>query len=515
MSAIKKQIKKRVYKKKNYKLITDLWGTSLEWNEWEDIFRAEGPRIINLQESAVLNAGIGADQQKILREIWKILPRRISDLSTLATTAARIDNRINPSIKEIRYMINLKIACLLTQPNRWHMSLPAWKISQEIQQIWPVWKAGVAREFRFTFKKCLTPSKKAYNMTLINDNIFSEMGIKSLHIIAKHKQNLKKNTDSLTLTEWHVHGILWPGEGPSMSKDSFRYHFNKLKAALKKGRKKNQYRYDIIETHFDSVRDLPCLASYLARNYYEAVKYRNHVRNEAKGSNCPVPPDAGEDVRLYAPPSKKWDNHEWSSWKHTQQVTPYTQAYRRATGDVAWDKDIFRHDRDCKFDEDDRREIFKRACENVPDLPYNPSIMGRDGYVYQIQPVYQPWWGTLMFECRRKLTTLDYTLNRQTVPEIMGEIVYQLSIYQLYRLGQAEVGPDAMPSTTKIECLITGRRHAPNWGINKWPVHILDAMAQDSRVEGKWMNNSKRPRGKDRMKKQLTEKPKNSTQKHL
>lgn len=479
--------------KRIFTYLNDKWGEAEKTlNEWKAIFSRYKPIILKIDlEAKERSAGEG--EQKHLNEIWKELPRNIYELTMMATTTATMN------CNEIVYthsMIHKKIACLITKTNRWHLSEAGWKITQELQQLSSLWKENLCQEFRFSFCTELSPQEISYKMTLIRDNILSKTGLKSVHVLSKHKTQTRKIGDhTKTLTDWHIHGILWPEIGDEMTYSKFYYRINKLKIQLKEKKGKN-FRYGITGIHLSKIMDLQCLSSYLAKNYDEACQYRRHIKNLANGSNAPIPPDAAQHIHLYAPPKLKWGCIPWESWKHTTRLTQFMREYREASRWVAFDSsEMFNGKRDT-FNDSERREIFRQATMNFQDLPWNPTVRGRDGYIYAIRGICQPWWAPLMFELKRKSTREDYALSNQKVPEELGDIRYEISITQLHRLGQAEVAPFVTPSKTRIECPLTGRPHGPQRSIRGWCENQIRCMQKDSRAESKWMQNVRQKRKK-------------------
>lgn len=486
------------------------------------------PRLDEIHKQASLNAGGNStDSEKMEEEIWKLLPRVATTLARYAEVAARFDNGKN-SYSTLRQLALQKLACQLTSPNRWHLSEDAWKISQELQQLWPIWKAGLLREFRWSFKGDLTPEQIANKMTLIRDNILSEFGLRTVHVLTKHKKRSpekkrqkKEQTDDYT--EWHVHGYMWPMEWQRMTPDRFKCVFEHMKLDLRGGKKRGAYRYGLRETWWrNKILDLPRNAAYMAENYDAANTYRRARMQEYQGANLPIPPDAGHNVRFYAAPLTAWRNLPmakvkddprrtdrrtcsfrrsrkenpdfvyWQSWRGTQQVTPFAQALRRATAQVAREECIWPEETNRSFTTDDRREIYRRACQMVEDLPRIPTVRGRDGYVYRVRPGNAFWWETQFFYLDRLETPEDYRCQGLAVPDKFEPLSYDVTLHQLFRLGQAEVAPYATTPKFRPVSPLTGRPPKPDSTTVDVVGYLQLHVVADAQAEAKWRSRTTR-----------------------
>ena len=463
-------------------------------------------------------------------EIWKRLPNGVADLNDLASAAARYN------VDLVRGLALQKLACLLTSPNRWRWSWDAWKYSQSLQQLFPVWRAGFLREFRFSFDESLTPKQIHEKMSHIRDNIFEELGFRATYVLAKHRKKKKekegenwqfeepeqKGTEDRKndFTPWHVHGFLWPWHGSEQKPWKFTKQYARVQEAIKG----NLW---VTETYWRSPKDLPRAAAYLAFNYYRGTRYRQMLRERHKPSHEHLPQDAAEDVRLYSVPKIIWlapkndnqpqcrhdykcerprkrrDNAEyvpWNSLRTTGRLTPFCTAYRAAAARMADIHGLREERTEDKFDKHARKLIFERACHTVQDLPRVPTIVGYDGFVYRVVAGNALWFETPFYLLVRQEVPEDYTQlpedkanpNRRTVPEKLDEIAFPISLFDLHKLAQAELSAHVPRAEFRPVSPVTGKLPRPMCFAINIPRQVDQAAEADGILENLWMRRAKK-----------------------
>ena len=463
------------------------------------------------------NAAGGGDPEKTKAAVWRLLPNSVADLESLANAAAQYRFSLRGTALQ-------KLACLLTAPNRRKWSWDAWNYSQAAQQLFPVWKAGFLREFRFSFKSSLTPAEINDKMSHIRDNIFDKFGFRATYVLAKHpKRKLAQKNELETgagekvksgakeYTSWHVHGLLWPLAGPTAKPATFRAHYAKLQAAVENSRA-------VTETFWRKPKDLPRTVAYLAFNYYQACCYRRLLAEKYKPAHEQLPPDAAKGVRLFAVPEQLWlrsgkDRQEpasegrysrkrckkadpryvyWRTLRGTGRVTPFSKAYRSAAAEMAEAVGLEEDRIEDTFRISSRREIFRRACQDVEDIPRVPTVRGYDGFVYHVIVGNAQWWETAFYLLWRDEVPEDYTLLGQPVPEKLGEVAFPISLHALHKLGQAELSVHVPRANFRPVSPVTGKTPRPMCFPINIPAQVLKAAEIDGALEALWLRRAKK-----------------------
>jgi len=486
-----------------------------------------------IEEATAAGEGV---QEKLKTEIWKRLPTGVYELNNLASAASLYNSDL------LRGLALQKLACLLTAPNRRKWSWSAWQYSQALQQLFPVWRAGFLREFRLSFPKSLTPAEIHDKMSNIRSNIIEEFGFRTTYVIAKHRKTENKHKkerpedDDFQIeddecgktnrkseyTSWHVHGFLWPWRGPDESQSCFKYQYSQARIAIQG----NKW---VTETFWRSPNDLPRSAAYLAYNYHRGCQYRKMLcgRHRYKHPNEPFPTDAAKGVRLYSVPEHIWiaqesekqtqcrydrkydkpqkrkDNPDfvpWNSLRATGRLTPISAAYRAACVEMAKNEGLREERAGDKFDSHAREQIFQRACSTVQDLPRVPSVVGYDGFIYQIVAGNALWFETHFYLLVRQEVAEDYTLlpqnktkpNHTVVPKRLGQIAIPVSLFDLHKLGQAEVSIHVPPAQFRPVSPITGKLPKPICRTQNIPRQVSRAARIDGVLEAQWMRRAKK-----------------------
>jgi len=482
------------------------------------------PALREIRDKAT-KAGNG-DPEKTKAEVWKLLPAGVEKLNSMATAATWY------RVEIVRTTALQKLACLLTRPNRWGWSWDVWDYSQALQQLFPVWRisqtktkgntksnsekekktftTGFLREFRFSFSPDLSPEEISTKMSHLRDNVFEELDWRMTYVIAKHLKKGKKSEKS-AFTEWHVHGFAWPLAGPAFPPARFAREYARLRETVE-NRKKG---YGLSETYWRVIKDFPRAAAYLASNFYRAKCYRKMLREKHKPAHEPLPPDAAENVKLFAVPNHLWlapgkkavkqkpgdkkcdkamkrkDNPNFVHWRTqrgTGRVTAFSTAYRRAAEDVA----TSREREEEKMDVYGRRETFRRACQTVEDIPHVPSVVGFDGFVYQVIVGNAQWFETPFFLLWRDEVAEDYTLLKLPVPKQLGEVAVPISLYDLHKLGQAELTVHVPRATFRPVCPVTGKPPKPLCDKENIIWHVGRAIGIDAALEAQWLRRAKK-----------------------
>lgn len=462
------------------------------------------PTLQRIRDAAIA-AGQG-DPAKTKAAVWRLLPNSEVALESLANAAARY------GVSLVRGTALQKLACHLTAPNRRKWSWDAWEYSQALQQLFPVWQAGLLREFRFSFHESLSPPEISSKMSSIRDNIFEDFGFRTTYVLSKHKKETKKG-ETMKYTAWHVHGFLWPLAGPEENRRKFARQFSEIIKAVKKNK------WIAGDPYWRTPSDLPRAAAYLAFNYYRGTCYRRMLGEKYKPVHEQLPPDASEGVRLFSVPEQLWlrpgeerpqseknkkcdrpsrarkeDSRyvPWRTLRDTGRVTPFGSAYRAAAGEMATNYGMQETRQEDKFDTTSRREIFRRACQDTRDTPSVPTVMGYDGFVYHVIVGNAQWFETPFYLLWREEVPEDYTLLGKPVPEKMEEIAFPISLFALHKLAQAELSVHTPRANFRPVCPVTGKNPKPICLTINLPGQVGRAAEIDGALEAQWLRRAKK-----------------------
>jgi len=209
--------------------------------------------------------------------------------------------------------------------------------------------------------------------------------------------------------------------------------------------------------------------------------------------------------RKYDKAKKRKDNPEcvpWNSLRTTGRLTPISAAYRAACVEMAKSEGLREERAGDKFDGHAREQIFQRACSTVQDLPRVASVVGYDGFVYQVVPGNAVWFETQYFLLVRQEVPEDYILLPQdeyrphpaAVPKILGQIAIPISLFDLHKLGQAEVSIHVPPAQFRPVSPITGKLPKPICRPENIPRQVSRAARIDGVLEAQWMRRAKKKR---------------------
>ncbi len=463
--------------------------------EWKVVFKKYHPILWEAYSSAV-----GAEGDLDL-EIWKRLPTTTPELRTWAEVGARFCrvSKISPlgktygeGFNSIRYLSLRKLAMKLTAQNPWQMSSESWKLSQEIQQLWPLWKAGLLREFGMSFNNKPSPKEIARSMTLISENILDKRKISSFRVISRHQK--RKSSE---ITEWHVHGYVWPREGEQITKVNFRTRLSRLRKDFKEKRKKG-LRYNLKSLWMRDVglKSLARSASYIAGNLDKTKKLRAEILHKPKEYSLLSFENDIKWVRLVGHSEtigldKKGKPIPWESWRKAGRTTPFANAYRKSASKAAGEEG-----ENIPLTKGQRWKIFREAPEYIEDPPRIPTVRGEDGFIYEVHPGKAIWWETQFFYLVRLEEKDDYRLLGKKVPMKKRKVSFEkimihISLHDLFRLGQAEVAHYCKKANFRPVCPQTGRSPTPICEMINFPDAVLKGKRIDSIREEKWIRGIK------------------------
>ena len=418
-------------------------------------------------------------------ELWKRLPRSIPQLRFWAEVAActprtKLTSQDGRTIDEvygkIRGLSLQKLACRLTESNPWQMSAQAWKISQEIQQLWPLWKAGLLREFGMEFDGKPTPKSIAEKLASISKNILRPASFSWLYVISRHE---KRKSDELT--GWHVHGYFWPKEGEQITSGNFRSRLVRLKRSFEPT---GGLKYGLAKlwTRNVALKSLARSASYFAGNLDKTLKLR-------AADGLDTPDDAIKGVRFYAhSESRGHDCHgipiPWESWRGLGRTTSFARAFRKAASKIKCEGD--------SMTRSERWEAYSYAAEFIDECPRIPTVRGEDGFLYEVIPGNALWYETQFFYLVRLEEREDYRLIGKRVPmqkrkPHFEKIMIPISLHELHKLGQAEVSHYTQKADFRPVCPITGRSPTPMVDLLNLPNAVLTGKYRDSVREEVWI----------------------------
>lgn len=452
--------------------------------EWKELKETYHPRLWKAYAEAL---EAGGDFEA---ELWRRLPKNTPELRTWGEVAAapprwNLNSKDGKSIAvvfdTIRHLSLLKLACKLTAQNPWQMSSGAWRISQEMQQLWPLWKAGLLREFGMVFKDNPSPKVIAKKLSSIRDNILGPAKFSWLYVISRHR---KKKKDELT--EWHVHGYLWPHEGEQISSQAFRSRLMRLRKDFKfNGTKKFRCCLKKLWMRDVGLKSLARSASYLAGNLDKTIKLRSQGDLETS-------PDEIKRVRLYAHSETRGMDKSghpipWESWRGLGRTTPYANAYRRAASAASAKKG-----KNASLNKRERWGVFCDAGDFIDDNPRIPTVRGEDGFIYEVIPGNAIWWETQFFYLVRMEERDDYRLLGKRVPmkrrkPHFDKIMISISLHDLMKLGQAEVAHYTKKANFRPVCPLTGRLPTPMVEIWNLPAAVLKGKLSDAVREEVWI----------------------------
>lgn len=464
-------------------------------------------------KEALDRVGPEASEEKRKQAIWDYVPSQLVPLKHLAEAVTMFPAPTDTRLAEMRQVTMQKLACKLTQGGRWHLPDNAWRFSQAIQQIWPLWQGGLACEFRWSFssmilphgatrRRKIQPAEIARRATHICENILRRLGLVAVRVLAKHGDWRKAKKDqtpsnSAAMTEWHIQGILWPIEGVGCSPVEFAERLESLKSTLRNRLKKakTRYKYDMTSYHYAAVDDLAEMANYLAYNLAQAEKYRKKTVDKAQVAKKTVPPDAAQGVRLFATPKFLSKGAKWTCWRPLKRTTPFSKAHRRVAGKLAKARG-YSQDEEMHLSKREWCRLYWQAGEEVakePSLPITtPMVRGKDGYMYQVHdydrlPKLQP----LLFVLTRPKTRLDYKIEKENPPAKPETVYYHVTVHQLHKLGQADVAAHASPPQDHIACPLLGREPV-SFHMFEFVERMDNAIYADAHAEDAWMNRSKK-----------------------
>ncbi|MEI6714254.1 MAG: hypothetical protein WCO60_10910 [Verrucomicrobiota bacterium] len=377
--------------------------------------------------------------------IWRCLPRDRGELVSLIEclrgiySMRRLHEPVN-AVTEIQILLYAKLASVVCTQNPWRFTKRTLLLTEELQQLWPLWEAKLTRAIRLSFCEQATPRKAGMILRKLEKMMRESFGLKICWAVAKHEKEWKWNKQGLT--GWHAHGVIWPVEGEGIHRTTFARRIKRLQEYLIQ----QNVKQEIQGQHIKPIRKIAEYINYIGRNLDRGKKHRKQPKEKSKG------------VKLYGVPEllseRLTEVVKWKKARSPSRPTPFYKRYHEERAKLASKKGMSPDDPDLKFTKAEGALIYNRLKEMpATDLPAAPIVRGRDGHSYLVEAFITGRSGEpIYFHLIRQVQLTD---SGEVVPDEMNGAAFECTLPDLARLAQQNI-TDRAPIRDDIHPL-TGR----------------------------------------------------------
>ena len=311
-------------------------------------------------------------EEFLAEQIWQRLPNGRRKLAYLLDCMSGIPAGVESPFYQVQAVVFQKLAVIVCGPNPRRLSRRSLQRSGEIQQLWPLWAAGLTREIRITFNPESRPKEASKYLEEIQQELLKHFKLRLLWVLAKHESD-EKNRKAGQITDWHMHGIVWPVEGEGVHRTTFARRVNRLKKFIRPAREK----WKVASWRTEAIRDLAQYANYLSENQDWTRTYRKSGEDTAK------------KVKLFSSP-KFLSEHKgkcvlWEELKTPERPSEFWQLYHAEKRKILLARGRDPDDPTQKLTRGEGAKIYQKL-KGMPrtDLPRKAVIRVRDGYRYRV-----------------------------------------------------------------------------------------------------------------------------------